>query len=172
MLRRLGSIAAVFVLHLAILAALLHAVMVEPLDRRRRMERETIVPLMLPQRGQTSRASHKGAEQRGIAAFPNLTAGPFALPSPQAESLGKTLFGCRPENLARLSGQEQEKCERLNGFGYKAFADAPLKIPPHVDKLSNADIDTRIRNTVDLCMAAKATGTECIDTIIFGKRLP
>ncbi len=172
MTRRIASIGAVALLHVAIVMALLHAIVTTPLERRALPQHETIIPLMLPQMGQASRAPHRGIERRGLTAVPDITQGPFVSPMPQGTGLGTALFGCRPENLSTLSRKEQEKCTRQTGFGYAAFADAPLKFPPHVDKISPLEAEARIRNAVDPCMAAKLTGTECIHKIIFGTGLP
>ncbi len=39
------------------------------------------------------------------------------------------------------------------------------------ERLRNSDLRARERNTAAPCMAAKATGTDCIHDVIFGKGL-
>lgn len=172
MRRRLVSIAVVALLHVAIFAVLLRAIVVTPSERPNQVAPEMILSLLPPLPERTSRAPHQGVERRGVTAFPDVTRSPFVTATPQGMGLGQAMFGCRPEDLATLPREEQEKCARQTGFGYKAFADAPLKFPPHVDKITPLEYEARVRNAVDRCMAAKITGTECIDEIIFGKRLP
>jgi hypothetical protein len=47
-----------------------------------------------------------------------------------------------------------------------------VKLPgPEWEGLRNSDIRARERNTADPCLAAKATRTECIHEILFGKGL-
>lgn len=171
--RRAVSIAAVILLHLAIVAALLQAVVVTPFEKPLREEREIVLPLTLPAPAHSSQAPTKGVEQRGLTVVPSaVPQNLFASPAPQAAEIGAALFGCTPERMASLSREEREKCERQNGFTYTAFAGLAMKLSPPPEKLSNADIAARYRNTVDPCMAAKATGTECIHEIIYGKGLP
>jgi len=167
------SIAAVILLHVVFVVALLRAFVMTAPEKVAPSEREVVLPLSLPMLGHASQAPNKGAERRGIAVtIPDFSHSIFVSPGAAGEKLGTALFGCTPEKMATLPREEREKCERQTGFNYSAFASLPMKLAPPPEKFSNADIDARIRNTVDLCMAAKATGTECIDTIIYGKRLP
>lgn len=100
---------------------------------------------------------------------------PFAMPSASAPALGLPLFACAPENLKTLSREDRDKCLKLAGGRYVAMKDGlPVYIKPRGPEwegLRNSDLRARERNTADPCMAAKATGTECIHNIIYGKGL-
>lgn len=138
---------------------------------------ETMValpPLPLPK---ASTAPVRGELRNGVATVPSDLKLPFATtaPSASAPALGLPLFACAPENLRNLSREEREKCLKLAHGGYLAMRDRlPVYVKPpgpEWEGLRNSDIRARERNTADPCMAAKATGTDCIHETLFGKGL-
>jgi len=137
---------------------------------------ETEMVLPLPPLPQKSTALVKGLERNGAgsAVSPD-TASPYFSPSASAAALGAVLFGCTPDNLRNLTREQQEKCLKLAGGRYAMMKDGlPVSVKPpgpEWEGLRNSDLRARERNTADPCMAAKATGTECIHEILFGKTL-
>ena len=162
-------------LHLVIIAALLRAVVLENLPKKTESE-TTLVLLPLLERPQKAAAAtaHGGAAPGAVSAPLPSFVSPNA-PSLQALSIGQALFGCRPENLRDLTPEQQDKCLKLARGRYVAMKDGlPVYIKPpgpEWEGLRNSDLRARERNTADPCMAAKATGTECIHEVIFGKGL-
>ena len=137
---------------------------------------ETEMVLPLPPLPQKSTALVKGPERNGAASVVSPdTASPFFPPPASAAALGEVLFGCTPDNLRNLTREQQEKCLKLAGGRYAMMRDGlPViaKPPgPEWEGLRNSDLRARERGTSDPCMAAKATGTECIHEILFGKTL-
>lgn len=172
---RSTAAAAVVALHVLIVLGLLHAVIVEPLTRQ---SENPLAMVMLPPLEKPQKAAPQtvyGA-QSGTGAI-SLPPPVFLNPAPSAGALGlgQALFGCQPEKLRDLSREQQEKCIKLSAGRYVAMKDGlPIYIKPpgpEWEGLRNSDIRARERNTADPCMATKATGTECIHTIIYGKGL-
>ena len=161
-------------LHVVIVAALLRAVVSEPSSPPRQTE-TTMVLLPVPEQPQKAAQvkAHGGAGPGAI----NTPVPVFQTPdfSQQALGIGEALFGCRPENLRELSREQQEKCLKLAGGRMVAMKDGlPIYIKPpgpEWEGLRNSDLRARERNTSDPCQAAKATGTECIHEVIYGKGL-
>jgi len=167
--------AAVVLLHVLIVLALLHAVIVEPLTRQ---SGNPLTMVMLPRLEQPQKAAPQTVHGADTATGTiSLTPPMFVNPAPPASALGlgQALFGCQPENLRNLSREQQEKCIKLSAGRYVAMKDGlPVYIKPpgpEWEDLHNSDLRARERNTADPCMAAKATGTECIHEILFGKGL-
>jgi hypothetical protein len=141
--------------------------------------RETMVILPPLPQPKTSTAPIKGELRNGAATVtvPSDLKLPFAtaVPPASAPALGLPLFACAPENLRNLSRDEREKCLKLADGRYVAMKDGLpkyVKLPgPEWKGLRNSDIRARERNTADPCLAAKATGTDCIHEILFGKGL-
>ncbi|GAA0550707.1 hypothetical protein GCM10008941_33330 [Rhizomicrobium palustre] len=157
-----------------IVAALLNAVVIT------HWEKPTVSEAILefPPQPQPEKAAPKAAS--GAAAASGTFQGPapiFQTPnfSPQALGLGQAVFGCQPEKWQDLSREQQEKCAKLSGGRFVAMKDGvpvDLKLKgPEWEGLRNSDLRARERNTSDPCQAAKATGTECIHDIIYGKGL-
>lgn len=135
-----------------------------------------LLQLLPPPPPQRVTAPAKGPPQNGSGAFVSPdTVSPLFSPPAAAPALGLALFGCAPENLKNLTRAQQEKCLKLAGERYVALKDgfAPsIKLPgPEWEGLRNSDLRARERNTADPCQAAKATGTECIHEVIYGKGL-
>ncbi len=162
-------------LHGLIVAALLRAVVLQTLPQKSGSQ-TTLVLLPLPEQPQKAAAAkvHGGSAPGAISAPLPQFVSPHD-PSPQALSIGEALFGCRPENLRDLTKEQQEKCLTFSNNRYMAMRDGlPLYIHPPGpawEGLRNSDLRARERNTADPCMAAKATGTECIHDIVRGKGL-
>jgi hypothetical protein len=137
---------------------------------------QTELVLPLPPLPEKSTAPVKGPERNGAGTVVSPdTASPFFSPPATAGALGAALFGCTPENLRSLTREQQEKCLKLAGGRYALMKDGlprSIKPPgPEWEGLRNSDLRARERGTADPCMAAKATGTECIHEILFGKKL-
>lgn len=160
-------------LHLVIVAALLHAVVVETWPKE--AEHETSL-VLLPEQPQNAAPvkAHGGKAAGAVSAPVPVFVSPSA-PSLQALSIGQALFGCRPENWRDLTPEQQDKCLKLARGRYVAMKDGlPIYIKPkgpEWEGLRNSDLRARERNTSDPCQAAKATGTECIHEVIYGKGL-
>jgi hypothetical protein len=172
---RLSSALLVVALHVPLIIGLI-TMNLAPGVRRLIAEPKTEVVLPLPPLPQKSTAPVKGPERNGSGSVVSPATSPyFSLPA-SAAALGDMLFGCTPENLRNLSREQQEKCLKLSGGWYVALKEAlPLYVKPpgpEWEGLRNSDIRARERNTADPCMAAKATGTECIHEVLFGKGLP
>lgn len=170
--RKLSAVL-VLVIHAVVVAALLRMTFQAEAPPERRETEMQVVFEQLPQktvtksRGQSGRPAGPGSLPLPDFVNPN--------PSPQALSLGLTLFGCNPENLRDLTTEQQAKCAKLSGNAYTAVSSGlPVYIKPkgpEWEGLRNSDLRARERNTADPCMAAKATGTECIHNIIYAKGL-
>jgi hypothetical protein len=122
-------------------------------------------------------APHQGPLRNGTAGItvPSDLKLPFAIPPAAAANLGLPLFACAPENLKNLGREAREKCLKLVQGGYLAMREGlpvSIELPgPEWKGLRNSDIRARERNTADPCLAAKATGTDCIHEVLFGKGL-
>ncbi|MDR3528319.1 MAG: hypothetical protein P4L57_13675 [Rhizomicrobium sp.] len=164
----------VVLLHVLFVAALLRAVITD--KPKTRDSETTLVLLPLLQQAQKAAPSkaHGGSAPGAVSApLPSFVT-PDS-PSSQALSIGQALFGCRPENLREMTAEQQAKCLTLARGRYLAMKDGlPLYVKPpgpEWEGLRNSDLRARERNTSDPCQAAKATGTECIHEVIFGKGL-
>lgn len=160
-------------LHVLLVAGLLAINFAEGIRRVAPPAEERIVMLNLPraQLPTKSTAAQKGAERRGETVIPSDLKGDYFVPDGKAAALGMALFRCTPEHVKDLSPEEREKCARMGGFNLTAFMNAPKHLDPPPEKLRNSDIRARERNTADPCMAAKATGTDCIHEVLYGKGL-
>ncbi len=170
--RKLSAVL-VLAIHIVVIAAFLRASFQAETPPRR--ESEILMSLeQLPARPVKPVPSKRRGGVTGNAALPLPD---FVNPAPSANalSLGLTLFGCNPENLRDLTREQQAKCMKLSGNAYAAASSGlPVYIKPkgpEWEGLRNSDLRARERNTADPCMAAKATGTECIHNIIYGKGL-
>jgi hypothetical protein len=169
--RKLSAVL-VLAIHAVVIAALLRATFQADAPERRQTEMQIVLD-QLPQKTAPKSPAHGGGPPSAVALpLPDFI---NPNPSPQALSLGLTLFGCNPENLRDLMPAQQARCAKLSGNAYTAVSSGlPVYIKPkgpEWEGLRNSDIRARERNTADPCMAAKATGTECIHEITHGKGL-
>lgn len=173
--RRGFGLAAVIALHIPVIGGLLWVNLAGSTQRIVETPRETVLFLPLPAAKGSSAAPQQGREQRSLAPVPFVSPNSYVSPQAAAPFLGKLMFGCRPENLSSLTREEQERCNKLNPNAFAAIKDGlPVYVKPkgpEWEGLRNSDIRARERNTADPCMAAKATGTECIHDLIYGKGL-
>lgn len=108
--RRAFSVTLVLLLHLLALALILQSV---TRHTRPHVARETILRFLplLPRNEDTAVPTEAPAPSRAIAppiiALPPVTTAPSA---PDVQALGRSLFGCAPENLANLSPQDRGRC--------------------------------------------------------------
>lgn len=172
---RLTGVVLVIALHGLVIAALLSMRLAPALLRLDSAGPHEIEMVLAPL-PKKSTAPVKGPERGGAGSVVSpATAGPFFSPPAAAAALGEALFGCTPENLRNLTREQQEKCLKLADGRYLAMRDALpryIKPPgPEWEGLRNSDLRARERNTADPCMAAKATGTDCIHEVLFGKKL-
>ncbi len=165
----------VLALHVVVVAALLRMTFEGEAPPRHETEMQVILP-QLPEKA-PARASQPGNGPVGTAALP-LPDFVNPNPSPQALSLGQTLFGCSPENLRDLTPEQQAKCAKLSGNAYVAASSGlPVYVKPpgpEWEGLRNSDIAARERNTADPCAIAKMgkmATTECYHEITHGKGL-
>jgi hypothetical protein len=175
--QRLTGAALVAALHVPVILGLMYVNLASGVQRPSvEMPRETMVVLPPLPQPKTSTAPTQGELRNGAAiAVPGDLKLPFGAPPAAAPALGLPLFACAPENLRNLSRDEREKCLKLANGRYAAMKDGlPVYVKPpgrEWEGLSNSDIRARERNTADPCLAAKATGTDCIHETLFGKGL-
>jgi hypothetical protein len=167
----------VIVLHVPLVLGLL-TMNLAPGIRRLVTEREASIEMVLPPwpQAKKSTAPVQGPDRSGTGTVVSPdTLGPYFSPPASAPSVGELAFGCAPENLRNLPREQQQKCLKLASGRYLAMKDGvpvSIKLPgPEWEGLRNSDIRARERGTADPCMAAKATGTDCIHEVLYGKKL-
>lgn len=166
----------VLAIHAAVIAVLLRATFQSAAPPERRETEMQIVLEQLPQKTAT-KSSRPSGGLTGTAVLP-LPDFINPNPSPQALSLGQTLFGCNPENLRDLTHEQLAKCAKLSGNAYTAVSSGlPVYVKPpgpEWEGLRNSDLRARERNTADPCAIAKMgkmATSECYHDIVHEKGL-
>jgi hypothetical protein len=178
--RRMLAAGAVGLLHVAIILALLRADWL-PLSRPIRSEEPKLLWLLLPHAPGTQEVQHKKSERDLEHSAPVTIVLPITPPRPQpqptesinpATALGQAL-ACGASSYEYLSPAARDKCKHMpwhykfDKFG-NIVLDTQERPPEQAQRETGAEAQERIMNTADPCLAAKVTGTPCMDQIING----
>jgi hypothetical protein len=115
--RRTAGAALVLLLHIALVAALINAISETP--RIAQAEREIMLQFLPPPNKPKPLPGHR-SEGRPSPALPDyhgITLPPAAPEAPSLGGLGRSLFGCSPENLANLPPDERTRCAAAMAMG-------------------------------------------------------
>lgn len=168
-----GAVATVL-LHVAIVAVLLSLrfgdnIFVQSVHEPEHETILTLPPAAVPAKPVPGRSGPTSIITMPVPSFRNPN------PSAEALALGTILYGCSLENRGQLTAKELSRCDRIATVDLSRLRDGlpkTVRLPgPAWEGLRNSDLRARERNTSDPCMAAKATGTECIHEILYGKGL-
>ena len=172
---------AVGVMHVAIVVALLRTQWL-PQPRQIRAEEPPLLWLLLPALPGNPEVQHKHREQAEQHSAPATVVLPITRPPPPPEqtetfnpatALGEAL-ACGANSYEYLPRDQRDRCKRMPWhYKFDKFGDIVLDVearPPEEQqqKETGAEANQRIMNTADPCLAAKVTGTPCIEQTIYG----
>lgn len=179
-MRRTLAAVAVGLMHLAIIVVLLRTQWL-PQPRQIRAEQPPLLWLLLPALPGNPVIPHKHRAQAEQQAPPATIVLPITHPPPPqstetfnpATALGEAL-ACGANSYEYLSPERRDRCKRMPWhYKFDRYGDIVLDVEARPEeeqqpKETGAEANQRMMNTADPCLAAKMTGTPCIEQTIYG----
>ncbi|HEX4270757.1 MAG TPA: hypothetical protein VHZ32_05200 [Rhizomicrobium sp.] len=112
--QRAGGATLVLLLHMLVLLAALRAITAPGIAPRREQELTFVLPTLRKLPPKTAIMPQTAPSPRAITLPPPPALPPPASPAaPDVRSLGRSLFGCAPENLGNLPSEQRARCSGI-----------------------------------------------------------